>query len=34
LPPEDEDEYIPKDSEFGESIGESARFAEVYPPYL
>ncbi len=34
LPPEDQDEYIPQDSEFGESIGESPRFAEVYPPYL
>ncbi len=32
--PEDEDEYIPKNSEFGESLGEADRFWEIYPPYL
>lgn len=32
--PEDQDEYIPKNSEFGESLGESDRFWEIYPPYL
>jgi hypothetical protein len=30
---EDNDEYIPRDSEFGEAIGESPRFAEVFPAY-
>lgn len=34
IPPEDHDEYIPKDSEFGEALGELSRFAEVYPPFL
>lgn len=34
LPSEDTDEYIPQDSEFGEALGESKRFAEVYPPYI
>ena len=34
IPPEDQDEYIPKDSEFGEALGEQSRFAEVYPPFL
>lgn len=33
IPPEDQDEYIPQDSEFGEALGESKRFAEVFPPY-
>ena len=27
----DRDEYIPRDSEFWESVGESSRFAEIYP---
>lgn len=27
----DRDEYIPRDSEFGESVWESPRFAEIYP---
>ena len=34
IPPEDQDEYIPRDSEFGESMWEQSRFAEVYPPFL
>ena len=34
LPPEDQDEYIPRDSEFGEAMWEQSRFAEVYPPFL
>lgn len=34
IPPEDQDEYIPKDMEFGEARGEQSRFAEVYPPFL
>ncbi len=34
LPPEDQDEYIPQDSEFGEALWESSRFAEIFPPYL
>ena len=34
IPPEDQDEYIPKDSEFGESLWEQSRFAEIYPPFL
>ncbi|MBP7847943.1 hypothetical protein KA013_01845 [Patescibacteria group bacterium] len=34
LPPDDQDEYMPQDSEFGESLGESPRFAEIYPAYL
>lgn len=34
IPPEDQDEYIPQDSEFGESMWEQSRFAEVYPPFL
>jgi len=33
-PPEEQDEYIPQDSEFGEAMGESPRFAEIYPPFL
>lgn len=33
-PPEDRDEYVPQDSEFGEALWESARFAEIYPPFL
>lgn len=33
-PPEDQDEYIPQDSEFGEALWEQSRFAEVYPPFL
>lgn len=33
-PPEDKDEYIPQDSEFGEAMWEQSRFAEVYPPFL
>lgn len=32
--PEDQDEYIPHDSEFGESLWEANRFGEIYPPYL
>lgn len=31
---EDEDEYIPQDMEFGESLGEPSRFAEIYPGFL
>lgn len=34
IPPEDNDEYIPQDSEFGEAMGEQSRFAEIYPPFL
>ncbi len=34
LPPEEQDEYIPHDSEFGEAMWESPRFAEIYPPFL
>ena len=34
LPSEDQDEYIPHDSEFWEAMGESSRFAEIYPPFL
>ncbi len=34
IPPEDQDEYIPQDSEFGESLWEQSRFAEIYPPFL
>lgn len=34
LPPEDQDEYIPRDSEFGEAMWEQSRFAEIYPPFL
>lgn len=34
IPPEDQDEYIPRDSEFGEAMWEQSRFAEVYPPFL
>ncbi len=34
IPPEDQDEYIPKDSEFWEALEESARFGEIYPPFL
>lgn len=33
-PPEDKDEYMPHDSEFWEAMGESSRFAEIYPPFL
>ena len=32
--PEDQDEYIPRNSEFGESLGEANRFGEIYPPFL
>lgn len=32
--PEDQDEYIPHNSEFGESLWEANRFWEVYPPFL
>ena len=34
IPPEDQDEYIPTDSEFGEAMWEQSRFAEIYPPFL
>lgn len=34
IPPEDQDEYIPRDSEFGEAMWEQSRFAEIYPPFL
>lgn len=34
VPPEDQDEYIPHDSEIGEALWEQSRFAEVYPPFL
>ena len=34
IPPEDQDEYIPQDSEIGEALGEQSRFAEIYPPFL
>ena len=34
IPPEDRDEYIPRDSEFWEALWEESRFAEVYPPFL
>ena len=34
FPPEDQDEYIPHDAEFGESIWEQSRFAEIYPAFL
>lgn len=32
--PEDQDEYIPRNSEFWESLGETNRFGEIYPPFL
>lgn len=34
LPPEDQDEYIPQDSEIWETMWEQSRFAEIYPPFL
>ena len=34
IPSEDQDEYIPKDSEFWEAMWEQSRFAEIYPPFL
>ena len=34
IPPQDKDEYIPRDSEFGEALWEPSRFAEIYPPFL
>lgn len=34
IPNEDQDEYIPRDSEFWEAMWEQSRFAEIYPPFL